>query len=1533
MKLKNKSLLKVAAFSIIAAFSFGIVTRSVSHKEVIETQAALSGSWALSDGKLQFNSDSGGPFVMESRQTAIFGNRKGAYTVTYELWGYPDSSAASQQSLLETVDLRFIWGNCEIYDNPTEGVYGVISGYPYEIDGLDSNNFISFDATVELNSAEVSLDYPLWSYNLEQAAFVCYLDSETPLRSNLTAVSFINYGQGDSRNLIRLKYEVTNDGGIQFYEEIDLTGASIVRYPASGTTTIDGAVTGIYADQPLGELNTGSINIAETTITNGFNYIDIYNEIIRYIESDSSILTLVITAATYNSDSSTINVFYVLRDESGQDTEYTDEFILRNASYTYESELQRYYITGTTVDFVDIDETLVITLYTNNLDGADVGNNYNFVVHFDGNGATSGTMSDDSFTSAEYSVDYELPECSFEREDYAFFAWSPSEDGMITIKPYETRNISYSEDGETFYAIWGRTISFNANGGDGYMEPIVVKEGYNEVPSCDFTRAGYSFECWAVGSPTGTEINAGGRVNVTGNYVLYAVWESQEPEPQAEITSLELLENPPSSYSVGDVIDFQNIILVAHYSDGSFKEVTSNDYDAYLSPEGDPHEPLVSGDYMLYFTYEGVTSSGVPVYVNERQPETMTSYAVTYYPNGTDEEPHTDYTDRVPEGDEVEYMLLQNMFSRPNHIFLGWSTDSSSQTPNYEEGEKVYLRSDISYYAVWESQEPEEIRYTITYYPNGDDVGVFEDYTSYVSGDSLQVSYQFLEMPEEFYKEGYTFAGWSTNPYETIAAEYLPNETYSINRDFEVYPVWIDESSGSDVYSYEIIFVANNGTSDIQTNPLTLPESSITYDLPSIEQVGFTREGYSFVGWSYDSDGEVLKEAPVIQSGTTTTFYAIWELVGPRYQYTVTFDGNGATSGSTDSVILSGDDYSQTIIFPVCGYEREGYIFAGWGFTPEATIMIFQPGQERDITSDTTVYAIWTEVFTISFDANGGEGIMENVTVPKGNASVPECRFTKEGSTFAGWAVGSPDGDVYQVGDSVYVSANYVLYATWDSTTPEPTPEYRQYWTYIDQELRYVDEAHPDYLTRVDKAIYSERSLTASVLVSILNEQEEVVETKYISLSNASYSIIEEGYGSVTGYFNLLTNEDKVITLGYLEISVEKIPVTPEEKAEDISEEQIAQINSLLPESQDSRVEEVIGDLNQGTAYQIVEVATDTKSFIDELREEGGEGYTEEDYQRDLQTVQSATEAAVVVGAASKDSNITTQVEQMTKSVPNDHGVDLGGVLKDFYEQQMSYLLGEEVADKKGDQPSRNKTRALAPKVNKVDVTDYLSQEFDQMLDFVDRSVDDIEDTLLQVRKCSKESVKMAVNHSITTITSKSFRDFDKDKADREFVETLEPVMMATMQSQVLAILEEQYENSDHRNKEKDQVLLDEIDAVKDIETFRIMVMEVLKQKYETLEGSKVYEDLQAFTDEIYWPCFEAWALDKDSPFGFTFEELTKATIESSSKRANSYAFATSADKPEIVFISVFAGVSALVVAGAIVVPTILKKKRRGLAE
>lgn len=78
----------------------------------------------------------------------------------------------------------------------------------------------------------------------------------------------------------------------------------------------------------------------------------------------------------------------------------------------------------------------------------------------------------------------------------------------------------------TFYAKWGGTISFDANGGGGSMTPQVVASGDTyELPSCTLTApSGKVFKCWAEGSSSGTERAVGYEHTVDGNITFYAVW-------------------------------------------------------------------------------------------------------------------------------------------------------------------------------------------------------------------------------------------------------------------------------------------------------------------------------------------------------------------------------------------------------------------------------------------------------------------------------------------------------------------------------------------------------------------------------------------------------------------------------------------------------------------------------------------------------------------------------------------------------------------------------------------------------------------------------------------------------------------------------------------------------------------------------------------------------------------------------------------------------------------------------------------------
>ena len=79
------------------------------------------------------------------------------------------------------------------------------------------------------------------------------------------------------------------------------------------------------------------------------------------------------------------------------------------------------------------------------------------------------------------------------------------------------------------------------------------------------------------------------------------------------------------------------------------------------------------------------------------------------------------------------------------------------------------------------------------------------------------------------------------------------------------------------------------------------------------------------------------------------------------------------------------------------------------------------------------------DMFTITFDANGGEGSMSAESVPDGtNYVLPACGFTApDGKEFDKWQIGETD---YAVGGTYTVKANTEIKAVWkDKTAPTTT--------------------------------------------------------------------------------------------------------------------------------------------------------------------------------------------------------------------------------------------------------------------------------------------------------------------------------------------------------------------------------------------------------------------------------------------------------------------------------------------------------------
>lgn len=112
-----------------------------------------------------------------------------------------------------------------------------------------------------------------------------------------------------------------------------------------------------------------------------------------------------------------------------------------------------------------------------------------------------------------------------------------------------------------------------------------------------------------------------------------------------------------------------------------------------------------------------------------------------------------------------------------------------------------------------------------------------------------------------------------------------------------------------------------------------------------------TRDGYTFLGWAWDPEGEeFLSEDALLTSEETQTFYAIWE-----EGVTVTFDPWGGSVEEPERRVFPGQPYGE---LPVPLWE--GKWFLGWGASPEA-VEFYAADTEVSAVGAHTLYAVWSE--------------------------------------------------------------------------------------------------------------------------------------------------------------------------------------------------------------------------------------------------------------------------------------------------------------------------------------------------------------------------------------------------------------------------------------------------------------------------------------------------------------------------------------------------------------------------------------------
>jgi len=162
-----------------------------------------------------------------------------------------------------------------------------------------------------------------------------------------------------------------------------------------------------------------------------------------------------------------------------------------------------------------------------------------YSITFNANGGV-GTMSPQLF---QRGISQNLHTNAFTRSGYNFAGWRTAPTGT-TVQYINGQSVTISGN-RTLYAVWvrGFTVTFNANGGTGTMDPQVFQPGVAQsLRANTFTRTGFTFVGWRT-TPTGIDIHHtnGQNVTVSSNITLYAVW-TQGGAPVIETTTLPIAQ-------------------------------------------------------------------------------------------------------------------------------------------------------------------------------------------------------------------------------------------------------------------------------------------------------------------------------------------------------------------------------------------------------------------------------------------------------------------------------------------------------------------------------------------------------------------------------------------------------------------------------------------------------------------------------------------------------------------------------------------------------------------------------------------------------------------------------------------------------------------------------------------------------------------------------------------------------------------------------------------------------------------------------
>ena len=367
---------------------------------------------------------------------------------------------------------------------------------------------------------------------------------------------------------------------------------------------------------------------------------------------------------------------------------------------------------------------------------------------------------------------------------------------------------------------------------------------------------------------------------------------------------------------------------------------------------------------------------------------------------------------------------------RDGYVFDGWYYDSTfTQAVDFSQPLQGGA-ANFMLFAKW-TEAPSKVL-DVTYSANG---GQFADGNDVMLGqtDSNGIARQPLAPT----RDGYVFAGWYYHSDGTDQVDFN-QPIVGGSKHVTLFAAWTPAKQDKTV---DILYVANGGTFFDGNDTMQGVTDTDGYARLPLQP---TREGYDFLGWSYDRDGNDpvdFTKAIVAGSGHATV-YAQWKQNNEKSVLYVANGGAFADGNETMEGVTDSDGVARQPLAPT----REGYTFTGWTYDAAGTEPVdFTkpiPGGGQHV----TFFAQWAELANnekdVLYVANGGvfadgNETLQGVTDGDGVARQPLAP-TRDGYTFAGWTYDSEGTEPVDFTKPVQGGGDHVtFYAQW---TKNETP-------------------------------------------------------------------------------------------------------------------------------------------------------------------------------------------------------------------------------------------------------------------------------------------------------------------------------------------------------------------------------------------------------------------------------------------------------------------------------------------------------------